>query len=128
MGDRGAGSDPADAEESGPPLKWLSPPERRLAVKGYERWGVRLLADGRLSLTARERIALQSAYGAVACAWLAVWVPLLLLAALSSSHVAQVGFAIGAAPPAALSFLRFFQAWRAFPEMYRLPPKSHSAE
>jgi hypothetical protein len=70
-------------DESGPQLNWLSAPERRLAVRAYERWGVRLLADGRLPRAGRERIALQSAYGAVACAWMLVWVPLTMAAAFS---------------------------------------------
>ena len=131
MGDNLTGAGPMNSdEESSPQLNWLSAPERRLAVRAYERWCVRLLADGRLPRPSRERIALQSAYGTVACAWMLVWVPLTMAAAFSFEidRAAQVAFAVAAVLPAGVCFFRVYQAWRAFPELYRLPRQSGHAD
>lgn len=66
-------------DDSIPKMVRLSKPERRLALRAYKLWLLRADKNPLMRRLPRERVALSSAYGAVACAWLVVVIPLTYL-------------------------------------------------
>jgi hypothetical protein len=113
-------------DDIAPRLVWVSRPERRLAVRASNRWAARIDKNVLLRALPRQRVALSFAYSLVAMAWLPLVSFLLLGAALSLNHGVQAGFALAAVPPSAVASFRLRQAWRACPELYRLPPRNRN--
>ena len=106
----------ADSPIDMPDLGWMLPVERRFAVMAYGNWSRKLDRQRPGQPQTNRRVAIQAAYLGAACMWMAIWVPLLLVLAMTfqSNHVLTVVLVAIVAVPFVMFFFRVIQGVRAY--------------
>jgi len=94
----------------------MFPLERRFAATAYTRWTTKLTRDGPAQPSLDQRIAINAAYSGAAFLWMAIWVPLILVAAFTfdTNRPFTVALAVAAIVPVTMFIIRILQAVRAY--------------
>lgn len=107
---------PVDPREQAPAIPWAMPFEKRAAARAYRVWMAKAQRVRPEYAEENQRLAINAAYSGAAILWMFFWVPFLIVSALSFStnRPLTIIFAIAAALPATMFFMRIIQAIRSY--------------